>query len=110
MKRLLILLCVAGLLATIPLSHVAVAAKKKAKKKVPNVSICHLNSANDVLDLGSVVIAFGRVIEVSENAVAAHEAQGDSIDFFTCTKEDCEYWEEYYGISLPNADCLFVVE
>ena len=106
MKRILILLCVAGLLAAIPLSHVAVAAKKE---KAPKVAVCHVNSANDVLDLGLYgVIVFGKVIEVSPNALPALEAQGDSTDFFTFTKEDREYWEEYYGISLPNADCLFV--
>ena len=111
MKRLLILLCVAGLLATIPLSHVAVAAKKKAKKKVPNVSICHLNSANDVVVLGTLVIAYGRVIEVSENAVAAHEAHGDmaSPGFFDMSEEARDLIEENFGVSLPNANCGFVV-
>lgn len=107
MKRILILLCVAGLLAAIPLSHVAVAAKKE---KAPKVEVCHVNSANDILDLETVVVVFGKVIEVSPNALPALEAQGDSTEFFTFTKEDREYWEEYYGISLPNADCLFLVE
>jgi hypothetical protein len=105
LKRLLILFCVAGMLAAIPLSHVATAAKPETK-----VAICHVNSANDILDLGSIVIVFGKVIEVSENAVETHVTQhGDSTDFFIFDKEDREYWEEYYGISLPNANCGFQV-
>ena len=107
MKRLIILFCVAGLLAALSLSHVATAAKPETK-----VAICHVNSANDILDLGPYgVLVFGKVIEVSENAVETHVTEhGDSTDFFTFDKEDREYWAEYYGIKLPNADCGFYIE
>lgn len=107
MKRLLILLCVAGLLAAIPLSHVAVAAKKTGQP--PKVAICHLNSANDVVVLEELVIAYGRVIEVSENAVAVHEAHGDSTVYFEMSEEARDWIEENLGVSLPNANCGFVV-
>ena len=104
MKRLLILLCVAGFLAALPLSHVAVA------KKPVKVEICHVNSANDIVDLGGpVVIAFGKVIEVSPNAVPAHEAHGDSTKFFYLSEEEREELEEISGVNLSNADCGFFV-
>jgi len=107
MKRFLIILFVLVFIAAIPLSHNLMA--KKAEKP-GKVEICHVNSANDVLELGATVIAFGKVIEVSEKAVAAHEKHGDMAapGFFYITKEDAEYWEDYYGIKLPNANCLFV--
>ena len=105
MKRLLFVLCVAGFLAALPLSHVATAAKPETK-----VAICHVNSANDVLDLDGLVVTFGRVIEVSENAVAAHVAQhGDSESYLPLDEETRDWYEAEYGISLPNANCYFGV-
>ena len=105
MKRLLILLCVAGFLAALPLSHVAVAKKPKPVK----VEICHVNSANDIVPFGPFVIAFGRVIEVSEKAVPAHEAHGDSTVFFDLSEEERQEIEEISGVSLSNANCGFWV-
>lgn len=105
MKRLLILFCVAGLLAALSLSHVATAAKPETK-----VAICHVNSANDILDLGGVVIAFGKVIEVSENAVDTHVTQhGDSTQYVPLDKDARDLIEEIFEIKLPNADCAFLV-
>jgi len=104
MKRLLILLCVAGLLAAIPLSHVA------AAKKPEKVAICHINSANDVVVLDDgTVITYGRVIEVSEKAIEAHEAHGDSTEFSTISKKEREADEEEYGVRLTNANCRIEV-
>jgi len=80
MKRMLILLCLVGLIVAVPLSHSAFAAKKKkAKKKDPNVkvSICHATDSFDVPTNGWTQIV-GHVITVSENAVDAHLAHGDS--------------------------------
>ncbi len=98
MKRSLILLCVAALLATLPLARVAVAAKPV------KVEICHVNY---VLDFGVVAFAFGRVIEVSASAVAAHEAHGDSVDFTLMSEEMRNWWEIAFGIDLRNADAVF---
>ena len=108
MKRLIVVLCVAGLLAALSMSHLAMAAKPE--EKPAKVAICHVNSANDVLvDLWGGVAAFGRVIEVPENAVAAHEAHGDSTDFVEISEEFRDLTEEFFGISLPNANCTFLV-
>ena len=103
MKRSLIILCVAALLATLPLAHIAQAGK------VEKVAICHVNSANDIIDLETgYAIAFGRIIEVPESAVEAHLAHGDCTNFFPITPEAWELIEEVYGISLPNANVWFV--
>jgi hypothetical protein len=86
-------------------SHLALAANGPA----PKVSICHVNSANDVLeDEDGVVWTFGRVIEVSENAVEAHVAQhGDGTSYEEFDKSFRDTLEARYGISLPNANCRF---
>ena len=107
MKRLIVVLCVVGFIVALPMSHLAFAGKGPA----PKVEICHVNSANDVVVLGTLVIAYGRVIEVSENAVAAHEAHGDmaSPGFFYMSEEARENNDEIFGVSLPNANCGFVV-
>ena len=109
MKRLIVVLCVVGFIVALPMSHLAFAGKPE--EKPAKVEICHVNSANDVVVLGTVVIAYGRVIEVSENAVAAHEAHGDmaSPGFFYMSEEARENIEEIFGVSLPNANCGFVV-
>jgi len=101
MKRLLIMLCVVAFLAALPLSHIALAAPAV---KVP---ICHVNSANDALDLGGLVVVFGKVIEVAEPAVPAHEAHGDNTAFFALDEDLRDILEVAFGISLPNADCYF---
>ena len=105
MKRLLVMLCVAGVIAAIPLCNVATAAKKETK-----VAICHVNSANDVVVLGDSVFVFGRIIEVPETAVEAHLAHGDSTDFVTLTETWRYIFEEIFGYYLPNADAFFVVD
>lgn len=110
MKRLLTILCVVAFLAALPLSHVAWAAPKA------KVEICHVNSANDVLDLGGgLVVAFGRLIEVAEPAVPAHVAHGDNDNsdplypVFLLDEASRDEFEAIFGISLPNANCLFQV-
>ena len=106
MKRSLILLCAAALLATIPLARVAVAAKPVKEAKVP---ICHVNSASGVFVFrGGYVAVLGRVIEVPASAVAAHEAHGDSTSFFYMTKADRGLFE-MFGVSFPNANAWFIV-
>ena len=82
MKRMLVLLCVVAFLIALPMSHAVFAGKAE------KVAICHLNSANDVLDLEPFgVIAFGKEVEVSENALDAHLAHGDSTQYLLLTEE-----------------------
>lgn len=74
MKRLLVVLSVVGLLAALSFSHVAFAGKGPA----PKVDICHATDSFDVPQNGFTLIV-GHVINVSENAKAAHLAHGDSL-------------------------------
>ncbi len=69
MKRLLILLCVVGLLAAIPLSHMAMAAP------AAKVKICHITGTG--FNSGGKPVFVGHVVEVSASAVPAHCAHGD---------------------------------
>lgn len=74
------------------------------------VQLCHLNSANDVIEFGTVIVSFGNSIEVSENAVAAHEENhGDSTNFIPLDEQTRDLFEQVFGITLPNADCYFFV-
>jgi hypothetical protein len=75
----------------------------------PKVAICHVNSANDVIDLGAVVVVFGREIEVSANAVPAHLAHGDGTLYVDLDEALRDTLEIVYEVSLPNADCYFGV-
>jgi len=99
MKRLLVLLFVVAFLVAIPLTHFA--------GKAAKVDVCHVNSANDQ---GAWGYAFGNVISVSEKAVPAHLAHGDSTDFFSLDEAQREWFEEKFDITLPNADCFFTVQ
>jgi len=113
MKRSIILLCVAGLLAALPMSHLALAGKPE--EMPAKVAICHVNSANDTVRDGTNpgTWYFGRMIEVAESAVEAHLAHGDAIFGGQYPKELTEekraLIEVVYGVSLPNANCYFFV-
>jgi len=74
-------------------------------KKPAKVQICHVNSANDVEGLSPFV--FGRVIEVSQNAVKAHMKHGDSMNYEVLTEAMRDSMEIFFGIALPNANCYF---
>ena len=101
--RIALFVGLAALIVLIPITHVQA---KKAEK----VDICHVNSANDVFDAGPFgVLAFGKVISVSENSVAAHEKHGDSQLFGPVTDDLRDALELFLDISLPNANCLFLV-
>jgi hypothetical protein len=106
MKRLLLVACILAFLAALPASHLALACHGPASK----VSICHVNSANGVgfdATTGAQVF-FGRVINISENAVAAHLAHGDSLSYYGPFDEaERDLLEVQYGIKLPNANCSF---
>ena len=71
MKRLIIVVCVVGLLAALPMSHLAAAGKGPAAK----VWICHITGVGE--KGGGTPIFVGHYISVSENAEAAHCAHGD---------------------------------
>ena len=72
MKRLIIVLCVAGLLAALPMSHLVAAGKGPAAK----VWICHITGVGEKGEGGTPTFV-GHFIFVSENAEAAHCAHGD---------------------------------
>ena len=104
MKRLMIIACVVGVLVALPLSHVAMANGGANK-----VGMCHLNDANDYIDLYIVVIYFGKEISVSGNggAVCDHESHGDSTHYFAPLPDWAIDLLERFGLDLPNADCVF---
>jgi len=101
MKRLLVLLCAVAILVALPLSHFA--------EKGVKVDVCHVNAANDTLAEFGLVFYFGNVINVSENAVKAHEKNGDSVAFLSLDENLRVLFENFFGISIPNADCYFYV-
>ena len=83
MKRLIVVLCVAGLLAALPLSHLV------AARPAPKVEICHItpNYAPSVpfqwiFPNNWVVAHYGHIISVSENAAQAHYDHGDPVPVF----------------------------
>ena len=94
MRRLVVLLIVAAFLIALPATHV-VAEKDK-------VDVCHVNSANDAW-----LYSFGQVISVSESALKAHRAHGDSTRYETLTDSMREYFEKELNLKLPNAYCYF---
>ena len=76
--------------------------------KPAKVKICHVNSANDVFEVpGFGVVVFGREIEVSEKALDAHLAHGDSDEYLPLTEDLRDFLEVLLDIKLPNADCVF---
>ena len=101
MKRVLVAVCVAGFVLAIPLSRAAFAAPKA------KVAICHVNSANGVFSWFGSTMAFGREIEVSENAVADHLAHGDSLEFYRLSESERKAAADYYEVDLTNADSWF---
>lgn len=107
MKRLLVLLCIAAFLTALPLSHIVMAAPEA------KVKICHVNSANDVIDLKFLgKFIFGKEIEVAPASVPSHLAHGDSAEYFPVDQKFRDFLEKaaaFLGIefTLPNADCVF---
>ena len=100
MRFLPVVLCAAALIVVPLLSD------KAGAVPIESVGICHVNAANDVIDLGGgLVQVFGRVIAVAPRAVPAHLAHGDSLDFRLLAEEDRDHIEQQFGISLPNAGC-----
>lgn len=132
MKRSLIVLCAAALLATLPLASVAEAAKpakvtkharhnKHDKRTKHNKCAKHAKPAEQVMveiwhvtrviNVGyGLGVGVGRVIKVSENVVPAHEAHGDRIfnsddnDFFYWDELWQEFFEVVYGVNINLAD------
>ena len=103
MKRFLVLLAMVAMLLAAPMAHLASA--KPIKKKV---DICHVNSANDIILVPKRgLVAFGKVISVSENAVPAHVAHGDSAVFFSLPLDE-ELRDLAKFLGIKNADCFFV--
>jgi hypothetical protein len=77
MKRLTVLLCLVGFIVALPLSHSAMAAKKKKGAPPAKVEICHVTDSTLWPHSAGYMAVVGRVISVSKNAVDAHLAHGD---------------------------------
>jgi hypothetical protein len=114
MKRGVIFIVLAVFIAAIPLSH-ALKATPAAK-----VTICHVNQANDTVPVKfrifvwsfEFTVVFGRVIDVSEKAVPAHLAHGDSLDYAYVGESwlwpYIEHVLEDFGYKLVNENCFFI--
>lgn len=106
MKRLIVVLCVAGLFAALPLSHLV------AARPAPKVEICHIIAANDVIPFGPapVMLYFGKEISVAADAVDAHIDHGDSVSFWggnVAAGPIATF--KAAGFKLPAADCYYGV-
>ena len=77
-----------------------------AAKKV-KVDICHIIAANDVIPFFALTLYFGKEKSVSENALDAHEAHGDSTVFFggDGAATAINLFREA-GFHLPAANCF----
>ena len=111
MKRFLIFGLMAVVIAAIPLSHTLKAGPPE------KISICHLNDANDMIDLGFFgTLMFGRVINVSENAWQDHMEHGDSMYFLDASQIPgglmrlINHWFTEHGITLINWNCVFFAD
>jgi hypothetical protein len=103
MKRLIVVLCVVGFIVALPMSHLAFA------KKADKVLICH---ATDLFDVpqNQWTLVVGHVIEVSENALDAHLAHGDTtvindIDDVSIFGLTWRQVAENVGLSTAGANC-----
>ncbi len=147
MKRSLIVLCAAALLATLPLASIAEAGRRGrpgwSNRTTKGGSYRRANPARRgsqgwqgwrgyrgwrdcqdtqpeevmveilhviyVLDLGTSVFVFGRVIEVPESEVEEHEAHGDdfaSVNFTFMSELTRTGWEVALGIDLGDANAI----
>jgi len=104
MKRLIVVLLVAAFIIALPMSHSASAAKKA------KVDICHATDSF-VVPSNGVTLIVGHVINVSESAVDAHLAHGDSLVINDIDDGPVIYgltWRqvaENVGLSTAGANC-----
>lgn len=100
MKKLICLMAVLAVCTAAPRQLTAATDGAPAAK----TQVCHVSGqAND--EIPELSVRFGQVIEVNDNAVAAHVDHGDSTGFFTMDEVLKGMVEEIWGISLVNADC-----
>jgi hypothetical protein len=126
MRRFVLLLGLLALVVALPATHTVFA-------KATKVDVCHVNSANQPglynysylyrydYDEGysyawyeyhydyHLTYHLGQVIQVSESAVDAHVAHGDSIEFFALTESAVDYitsledWNEFYEYTYEGS-------
>jgi hypothetical protein len=102
MKKLLFTFAVLALLSAAPGPVTASTNEAVAGKS----QVCHVTGqANDTADIEGLLVTFGRVIEVNDNAVEAHLDHGDDLNFLDMDADLRAWAEAFYQISLPNADC-----
>lgn len=101
-KRVLLALVSAAALAALVIPTVGSAAPAQ------KVQICHVNGSTGVAPFGPVNITFGRIIEVSPNAVDAHYAHGDGYVQFTPDNANLWAYGESLGV-IGNGNCAFNV-
>ena len=88
----------------------AMADNKAPKVKEVKVDVCHIIEANDMIPFGiaPVYLYFGKVISLSEDAVNAHLAHGDSIVFFGGNKALGPIYQfRELGAHLPATNCYY---
>jgi len=106
MKKLVVAVFAAAALALVAAPVVNAAPAEKT-------TVCHVNSANDTVDLGFLgTYVFGMQIEVSVPAVPSHVSHGDDAHFLPLDHfigQLAIKFLEKLGLALPNADCLFRV-
>ena len=109
MKRLIVVLCVVSVLVALSFSHEAMAKKGGVPAKPVKVAICHATDGSPLMSGGTLIV--GHVINVSENAVPAHLAHGDSATFSAL--DDPGPWAghtwgelaEWYELDLEGVNC-----
>ena len=83
--------------------------KVKEVKEV-KVDVCHIIETNDMIPFGiePVYLYFGKVINLSEDAVNAHLAHGDSIVFFGGNEALGPIYQfRELGAHLPATNCFY---
>jgi hypothetical protein len=114
MKRLTVLLCLVGFIVALPLSHSAMAAKKKGGPPA-KVEICHVTDSTLWPYNTAYTAVVGHMISVSENAVEAHLAHGDvlvdfdSLRFFFPLDDELRQLAESVGLDTEGADCAALI-
>jgi len=105
MRKTIVAIFVATALA------VVLAPAVSAAPDVIKMQACHVNGANDAVDIPFVgTVVFGKMVNSSVAAMSAHWGHGDSAEFLPLEGRIGQLILEILkklGLPLPNANCLF---